>query len=70
MHLIGIDNLEEGMQLGQNLYDEHSRLLLGRGATIRSGYVTRLREMGLPALYVQDADTADIAVPEVVQPAA
>ena len=70
MRLISIDNLEEGMQLGQNLYDEHSRLLLGRGAAIRSGYVTRLKEMGLPALYVQDADTADIAAPEVVRPAA
>ncbi len=70
MRLINIDNLEEGMQAGDDIRDEHNRLLLGRGATIKGGYVQRLRQMGLPALYVQDADTADIKVPHVIPPAA
>jgi HD-GYP domain-containing protein (c-di-GMP phosphodiesterase class II) len=70
MHLINIDNLEVGMQIGQDLYDEHNRLLLGRGATLKDSYVTRLKQMGLPALYIQDADTSDISVPEMIPPAA
>lgn len=70
MRLININNLEEGMQIGQDLYDEYNRLLLGRGAKLKGTYVTRLKEMGLPALYVQEPDTSDISVPEMIPPAA
>ncbi len=56
--------------MGDDIYDEYNRLLLGRGATIKGAYVTRLKRMGLPALYVQDADTSDIQVPKVIPPAA
>lgn len=69
MRLISIDQLREGMRAGDDIYDEYNRLLLGRGAPIRRAYVARLREMGLPALYVQDDDTADIQVPKVIAPA-
>lgn len=69
MRLINTNNLEEGMQIGQDLYDEYNRLLLGRGATLKGSYVTRLKQMGLPALYVQEADTSDISVPEMIPPA-
>ena len=58
------------MQIGQDLYDEYNRLLLGRGAVLKGAYVTRLKKMGLPALYVQEADTSDISVPEMIPPAA
>lgn len=70
MRLINIDSLQEGMQIGQDLYDEYNRLLLGRGAIIKGNYVLRLKKMGLPALYIQDADTSDISVPEMIPPAA
>lgn len=70
MRLINIDSLSEGMEIGQDLYDEHNRLLLRRGAAIRGQYVSRLRKMGLPALYVQDADTSDITVAEAIPQAA
>ncbi|MDP6042349.1 MAG: HD-GYP domain-containing protein, partial [Candidatus Latescibacteria bacterium] len=70
MRLINIDSLRDGMQAGQDLYDEHSRLMLGRGAIIKGHYVARLKTMGVPALYVQDADTSDIAAPETIPPAA
>lgn len=70
MRLINIDSLREGMQAGQDLYDEHNRLMLGRGAVIKRPYVARLKTMGVPALYIQEADTSDIAVPETIPPAA
>ena len=66
MRLIRLDNLHEGMEAGADLYDEHNRLMLRRGATIRNAYMSRFEDMGLPALYVQDADTADIQVPQVI----
>jgi HD-GYP domain-containing protein (c-di-GMP phosphodiesterase class II) len=69
MRLINIDKLQAGMQTGQDLYDEYNRLLLGRGATLKSSYVVRLKQMGLSALYVQEADTSDISVPEMIPPA-
>ena len=70
MRLIYLDKLEEGMEAGDPIYDEHNRMLLARGATIRSAYVNRLKQMGMPALYVQDKDTADISVPQIIPQAA
>ena len=58
------------MEVGQDIYDEHNRLLLGRGATVRGPYIARLRKMGLPALYVQNDDTKDIVAVDVIAPAA
>jgi HD-GYP domain-containing protein (c-di-GMP phosphodiesterase class II) len=70
LRLINLDNLQEGMEVGQDIYDEHNRLLLGRGATVRGPYISRLRKMGLPALYVQNDDTKDIVAVDVIAPAA
>jgi hypothetical protein len=70
MRLIYLDKLEEGMEAGDPIYDEHNRMLLARGATIRPAYVNRLKQMGMPALYVQDKDTADISIPQVIPQAA
>lgn len=70
MRLINLDNLKPGMEVGQDIYDEHNRLLLGRGATVRGPYIDRLRKMGLPALYVQNDDTRDIVAVDVIAPAA
>ncbi len=70
MRLITLDTLEEGMQAGQDIRDEHDRLLLGRGASIKGAYITRLQKMGMPALYVMEEDTSDITLPDVIKPAA
>ena len=63
-------NLEEGMEVGQDISDEHNRLLIGRGAAVRGAYISRLKKMGLPALYVQNDDTKDIVAVDVIAPAA
>ncbi len=70
MRLINLDNLEEGMEVGQDIYDEHNRPLLGLGASVRGPYISRLRKMGLPALYIQNDDTRDIVALDVIDPAA
>lgn len=70
MRLITLDNLQIGMQAGQDIIDEHNRLLLSRGAQIKGPYINRLRQMGMPALYVMNEHTADITVPDVIKPAA
>lgn len=58
------------MEVGQDIYDEHNRLLLGRGAAVKGPYISRLKKMGLPALYVQNDDTKDIVAVDVIKPAA
>jgi HD-GYP domain-containing protein (c-di-GMP phosphodiesterase class II) len=57
------------MEVGQDIYDEHKRLLLGRGAAVKGTYISRLKKMGLPALYVQNDDTKDIVAVDVIKPA-
>lgn len=46
--------LREGMILARSIFAEDGRVLLRGGAKLRSSYVTRLRQMGIPAVYVLD----------------
>jgi hypothetical protein len=48
LKLITLADLQVGMEVGQDIYDEHNRLLLGRGAAVKGPYISRLKKMGLP----------------------
>src|SRR3982751_1257472 len=68
MRLSAIDSLCEGMTLGEPLHGPSGQLLLQRGVTLDARYITVLRKIGIPAVYIDDADTADIEIPAPVKP--
>src|SRR5215218_8955416 len=68
MRLLNIDLLTVGMQLGQPLFGNGGRLLLGRGVTLTHRYLELLRSGGIPAVYVLDPDTADVAPVDPIDP--
>src|SRR3954464_1735183 len=63
MHLVNIDDIEPGMRLGEPIRGARGQVLLTRGATMTPAYVNTLRTLGVPAILVEDPDTADVEIP-------
>jgi HD-GYP domain-containing protein (c-di-GMP phosphodiesterase class II) len=63
MHLVNIDDIIPGMQLGEPVRGARGQVLLTRGATLTPAYVNTLRTLGVPAVLIDDPDTADVDVP-------
>lgn len=68
MRLVNIDNVSPGMRLGESIHGLNAQVLLRRGVWLSKAYLASLREMGLPALYIDDDDTSDIAIPQTLTP--
>lgn len=66
MHRISVESVDSGAMLGKTLYNERGDVLLRKGAVLTDGYVRLLREKGFRTVYVQDPDTADIVVDDIV----
>jgi len=54
MRGIDIANLKEGQKLARPIYDEAGRILLHKGTIVKSNYIRRLDELGIPFVYVED----------------
>jgi len=68
MRLLPLDRIEPGATLGQTIYSPTGQPLLLHGVELTSEFIQKLHERRLPALYIQDPDTADIPVPESISP--
>jgi HD-GYP domain-containing protein (c-di-GMP phosphodiesterase class II) len=70
MRLININFIERGMRLGEPVFGPNGQMLLAKGVELTPRYLERLRSIGVPAVYIQDADTADVVVPCPITPEA
>ena len=68
MRLIPIQQVPAGATLGQAVFGPTGQPWLLRGVKLTSEYLQMLRDRGLPSIYVEDPDTADIPVPESISP--
>ncbi|MBC9784607.1 HD-GYP domain-containing protein [Heliobacterium chlorum] len=66
MRKVSIDLVEPGMILARNIYSAEGRTLLGAGITLSTPFITRLKELGVPALFIKDQTTGDLPVPDVI----
>ncbi|OEH86191.1 hypothetical protein BHU72_11680 [Desulfuribacillus stibiiarsenatis] len=55
-----IDNVQYGQKLGRNIYKENGGILLKKGVELTVGLITRLRNIGVSALYILDDRFQDI----------
>jgi HD-GYP domain-containing protein (c-di-GMP phosphodiesterase class II) len=67
MRLISIAQCHPGMKLGKNIYNEEGRVLLGANMELTSTIIHRLDSFGIDFLYVFDARTEDVRVPDMIQ---
>ncbi|WLR52097.1 HD domain-containing phosphohydrolase [Bacillus tianshenii] len=64
-----LDSVEQGEKLGRPIYTADGRVLLEDGVVLTIGLISRLRRMGVHALYLQDEMLKDIDPEEVVSEA-
>ncbi len=61
-----IDNVQQGERLGKHIFASDGRVLLQKGAQLTIGILSRLRHMGVQAIYIIDERVEDIEIEEVV----
>ena len=67
MRLISTDEYNETtMQLARPIYDKYSRVLLAAGRTIHPVYLSKMEQMGIRYLMIEDAVSEGITMEEVI----
>ncbi|WP_102347115.1 HD-GYP domain-containing protein [Bacillus sp. Marseille-P3661] len=61
-----IDNVKQSEILGQTIYTGDGRILLEKGVILTIGLISRLRQMGVNAIFLMDERFGDIKIEEVV----
>ncbi|MDV2684156.1 HD-GYP domain-containing protein [Alkalihalophilus lindianensis] len=67
MRLVAVKSVEPGAKLGRDIYNDNSQILLFRGAVLTGRLLTRLVEMGIHYIYIEDELTNDIMVDSVIR---
>ncbi|CAI6021462.1 hypothetical protein PAECIP112173_00267 [Paenibacillus sp. JJ-100] len=67
MRLVHINLLQPGMKLGKRIFSEEGLVLLSEDVELTSRLITRLKDLGIGYVYIQDAATEDIVVPDMLQ---
>jgi HD-GYP domain-containing protein (c-di-GMP phosphodiesterase class II) len=68
MRLLSLHQVDTGSRLGETIFSPTGQPLLLRGVELSGEYIQKLHERGIPGLYVEDPDTADIPIPESISP--
>jgi HD-GYP domain-containing protein (c-di-GMP phosphodiesterase class II) len=69
MRYISVSRIEEGMVLGQDIFDLKGFLLLRHGQKLYGNYIERLKNMGVIGVYIADESTQDIEINPVIDDA-
>ncbi|ODP26581.1 HD-GYP domain-containing protein [Paenibacillus sp. PK4536] len=66
MRLIPVTSLQPGMRLAKKIYNDEGVVLLSVDAELTNGIIRKLHNHGLDYVYIQDADTDDIVVEDII----
>lgn len=66
MRYINIDNAEPGMVVGKSIYNEQGNVLINYRVKLTDKLIRRMKEKGLPGLYIDDNLSADIDVEDLI----
>ena len=68
MRYMPISKIENGMALGQDIYDGEGRLLLAKHLILNEEYIRNLGGLGFPGIYIDDEFSEDLVIPQVIRP--
>ncbi|MCA0971788.1 HD domain-containing protein [Halobacillus litoralis] len=60
MRYASIDKIQQNDQLGKNIYADDGRILLNKGVTFTVGIISRLKNMGVEAVYLMDSEGIEV----------
>ncbi|OAJ72318.1 histidine kinase [Brevibacillus sp. SKDU10] len=66
MRLLSITRCETGMKLARSIYNSNGTILVGNGVTLTQRMIARLAEMNIHSIYIEDDDTADILIDDII----
>lgn len=66
MRLMPVTACLPGMRLGKRIFSEDGIVLLAEGVELTQGLLNRLSSMGIHYVYIQDAKTEGIEIPELI----
>jgi HD-GYP domain-containing protein (c-di-GMP phosphodiesterase class II) len=66
MRLMPIHLCRPGMKLGKSIYNEEGLVLLGVHVELTQSLLNRLLKFGISQIYIEDAHTDDIIVPDMI----
>lgn len=66
MRRVRIEDLRLGMKVARAVFDSNGRILLQVGVELNDSFITRLRELGVPSLYVNDEFDNNLDIKDVV----
>ncbi|MGE5449861.1 MAG: HD-GYP domain-containing protein, partial [Methanomassiliicoccales archaeon] len=65
MHRVHTKNLHPGMEVARNIYDAENHILLAAGIMLTEKQITRIGELGVGSVYVQD-EASEVEVPDIL----
>jgi HD-GYP domain-containing protein (c-di-GMP phosphodiesterase class II) len=66
MRLVSTSSCQPGMRLGKGIYNEDGIILLGRLVELTQPLISRLQQLGVDYVYIEDKDTEDVVVSEMI----
>ena len=66
MRKILVEKLREGMILARTLHSYDGNILLNSGIILKNSYITKLKDLGIRELYVEDEISRDIVLNDVI----
>jgi HD-GYP domain-containing protein (c-di-GMP phosphodiesterase class II) len=66
LRLLPITSLQPGMRLAKKIFNDEGVVLLREGAELSAGIIRKLYNHGLDYVYIQDKDTEDVMVNDIV----
>lgn len=67
MRLVSVNRLQAGMKLGKKIYNDEGLVLLADGIELTDNLIKRLTRIDIGYIYIEDAATEDIIIPEMLQ---
>ncbi|WP_031513388.1 HD-GYP domain-containing protein [Desulfofalx alkaliphila] len=66
MRKIGIEFLKEGMKVARPVYNNNGQVLLNAGVLLNKKYISKLKELNIPALYIDDGLLPELEVDDII----
>ena len=66
MRRISVENAQSGMINARAIYSSEGKILLAAGIALNDFYITRLKELSIYSLYIQDEFASELSIPEIV----
>lgn len=66
MRYISIDSAQPGMIVGKSIYNEQGSILVNYRVKLTERLISRMRDIGLAGLYIEDELSSDITVEDLI----